>query len=115
MPSHGYLFAGSFGVEIHHNDFGFDSSKQIICGVERVVGRVHEYAAHQVNNCILDAALRYSFEYAVSGQAGHHVDGAKHTAGAVLATGGGRVEILRQFSLVPHVITGSENVRTEVE
>ena len=69
----------------------------------------------QVDDRIVHAALRGSFIDAVAGNAGLEVGGAQDAAGAFVAVGGDRVEVVDQFALVPDVVAGGENVGAQVE
>jgi hypothetical protein len=118
VPAHGDFFAGGFGVEVDHDDFGLDAGEQVGGGMERVVGPAHEDLAHEVEYCVRQTLVGSvgdgPFENAIAGESGLHICRAEDAAWTFLAVGW-RGEVVEQFSFVPHVIAGGHDVGTEVE
>ena len=115
MPAQCHLLAGGLGMDIDHNHLGRDLLQQRVSGVERIVGRIHEDAALQLDHRVLHAACRHAFVNAPAGNARLQIGWPQHAAPALVAPGGRSVHIVDQLALVPDVVAGGQNIRAQIE
>ena len=115
MPAHRHLFAGGLGVDVHHNNLCLNAGQQRVHGVKWVVGGVHEDAALQVDHRVCHAALGGSFVNSMAGQSRLQVCGPQHAAASLIAFGGRGIHIVDQLALVPDVVAGGQNIRSQIE
>src|SRR5215475_1330389 len=101
-------------MNIHEYDLRLDLLNQIVRHSERIVVRCHEDAAlkvdHGVSNSILSALI-----HPVAGQTGWIVGGTQHSAGRTVLVAIGRLKIVEDFTLIPHMVSSRDDVDSDIE
>ena len=115
IPAHGDLLRSSLGVHIHNNDLGVGLFEQSVRSAEWTIVLNHENASLQVHYGVRHAAARHSLVVSAAGNGRGIICWTQHTSCSGVAILRSCIEIISDLFLIPHVIPGSEHVRTELE
>jgi len=118
IPAQGDLLAGGFAVQVEEDDpgsgFGCDLGEEVVGLAEGIVAGGHEDAALQVHYGVGLAGREFALVEAKARGADGVVGGAKDAA-ATDVRARRNSHVLEDLLLVPDVIAGGDDVRTEVK
>jgi len=118
IPAQGDLLAGGFSVQVEEDDlgsgFGCDLGEEVVGLAEGVVAAGHEDAALEVHDGVGLACGEFALVEAEAGSADGVVGGTEDAA-ATDVRARGDSHVLEDLLLVPDVIAGGDDVRTEVK
>lgn len=118
IPAESYFFAGGFGVEVEEDDLGvgvaLDLGEEVVGFAEGVVAGGHEDATLEVEDGVFGAVAEGALVETEAGGAVGVVGGTEDAAAADVGVGGDG-HVFEDLLLVPDVVAGGDDVRTEVE
>src|SRR5579859_704861 len=102
-------------MEIDKNDFGLDLFEQGIDHAKGIFEAGHENPPLEVNHGVGLSLGQFSLVVTVARSSGDVVGWAQQAAGAAVAVQRSRLHVLHDFAFVPDMVTGGDNVGSEVE